>query len=171
MENYIDVGKIVSTFAVKGELVLKHALGKKSSFKGTTVVFIEEKKNSFLPYFVESIKIKNESEVYLKLEGVDTKEQAQKLNAKPVWLKEEDFKRLAAKSSPISLLGFMVINEGEELGEVLEVIEQPHQVLCRIDLNGNEALIPVHEETLEKLDKKNKKLYVVLPDGLLDLYR
>ena len=65
----------------------------------------------------------------------------------------------------------MVINEEEELGEVCEVIEQPHQVLCKIMLNGKEALIPVHEDSLEKIDKKNRKLFVNLPDGLLDIYR
>jgi len=50
------------------------------------------------------------------------------------------------------------------------VIEQPHQVLCTILYNGNEALIPVHEASLVKVDQKNKKVYVELPEGLLDIY-
>ena len=65
----------------------------------------------------------------------------------------------------------MIVNENEELGEICEVIEQPHQVLCKIMLDGKEALIPVHEDSLDKLDKKNRKLYVNLPDGLLDIYK
>ena len=60
---------------------------------------------------------------------------------------------------------------GEDLGEILEVIEQPHQVLCAILLNGKEALIPIHEDSLEKVDAKNRKVYVSLPDGLLEIYR
>jgi 16S rRNA processing protein RimM len=35
---------------------------------------------------------------------------------------------------------------------------------------GNEALIPLHEESLEKIDKKKKQVHVKLPDGLLDIY-
>ena len=58
-----------------------------------------------------------------------------------------------------------------DLGEILEVIEQPHQVLCRIHLEGKEALIPVHQETLQKIDKKNRQVLVDLPDGLLDIFR
>ena len=69
------------------------------------------------------------------------------------------------------MLGFTIINEGEDLGEILEVIEQPHQVLCSIFLNGKEALIPIHEDSLEKVDAKNRKVYVNLPDGLLDIYK
>ena len=92
-------------------------------------------------------------------------------SSKEVWLAEDDFKKFAAKSSPIALLGFNIINDGEDLGEILEVIEQPHQVLCSILLNGKEALIPIHEDSLEKVDTKNRKVYVNLPDGLLEIYR
>ena len=134
-------------------------------------IFIEEIKDSFLPYFIESAKIKNDKEVYVKLEGFQQKKRQGHLVKKEVWLTENDFKKFAANAAPISLLGFMVINEDEELGEVCEVIEQPHQVLCKIILNGKEALIPVHEDSLEKIDKKNRKLFVNLPEGLLDIYR
>jgi len=57
------------------------------------------------------------------------------------------------------------------LGKILEVIEQPHQVLCRIDLNGKEALIPLHEETIVKIDKKKSQVVVELPEGLLEIYQ
>jgi len=50
------------------------------------------------------------------------------------------------------------------------VIEQPHQVLCRLEINRKEVLIPINGETLEKMDKKNKTVFVNLPDGLLELY-
>lgn len=171
MDNYYKIGKLAATFGLGGQLVLEHSLGKKTSLKGLENIFIEEKKDSFLPWFVESAKIKNDKEVYLKLEGVSAKETAKPLVKKEVWLHENDFKKFAANAAPISLLGFMVINEDVELGEVCEVIEQPHQVLCKIMLNGKEALIPVHENSLEKIDKKNRRLFVNLPEGLLDIYR
>ena len=171
MDNYYKIGKLAATFGLQGQVVLEHSLGKKTSLKGLENIFIEEKKDSFLPYFIESAEIKNDKEVYLKLEGISAKETARALVKKEVWLAENDFKRFAANAAPISLLGFMVIHEDEELGEVCEVIEQPHQVLCKIMLNGKEALIPVHEDSLEKIDKKNRKLFVNLPDGLLDIYR
>ena len=65
----------------------------------------------------------------------------------------------------------MIVYNQEEIGEVLEVIEQPHQILCTISIDGKEALIPIHENSLQKIDKKNRKVYVDLPDGLLEIYR
>jgi 16S rRNA processing protein RimM len=170
MNEYFKIGKLAATFGTDGQMVLQHTLGKKTSLKGMEAFFIEETNDSFLPYFITSAKIKNDRDIIIAVEGIDTKEAARFLLKKEVWLAERDFKKFAASSAPISFLGFMIIENQKELGEILEVIEQPHQVLCRIMIEGKEALIPVHENSLEKVDKKNKKLYVNLPEGLLDVY-
>ncbi len=168
---YRNIGKLVAVFGLQGELVLQHRLGKKTSLKGLKTIFLEDKKDEMLPWFVENARIKGEDDLYLKLEGIDSKEAAKKLAYKEVWLSEADFGQYAGGSAPISLVGFHLWQGQDDLGEILEVIEQPHQVLCRIDLNGKEALIPVHEATLQKLDKKKHRVHVILPDGLLDVYR
>lgn len=171
MDNYFKIGKIAATFGVQGQLILEHSLGKKTSLKGLEAIFIEDKKDSFLPYFITGSKIKSDKETFISLEGLQSKEAAHYLIKKEVWLSEVDFKKHAAGAAPISLLGFVIVNNQVEIGEVIEVIEQPHQVLCAIIVDGKEALIPVHEESLEKIDKKNRKLYVNLPDGLLEIYK
>lgn len=171
MTNYISIGKLVATFGVGGELVLHHELGKSTTLKGLEVLFLEIKKDEFLPYFIEATRLKNPQELFVKLENVNTKEAAQRLVQKQVWLEEAAFHQYAGKSAPISLLGYHIIDHGNDIGEILEVIEQPHQVLARIDLDGKEALIPIHPETLLKIDKKNKQIQVELPDGLLDIFR
>jgi 16S rRNA processing protein RimM len=170
MVEYRNIGRLVSTFGVNGEILLEHRLGKKSSLKNLETIFIEDKKDEMLPYFIEHAKIKSAKEIYLKLEGVGTKEAAQKLLQKELWLTEEEFLKHAGKSAPISFVGFHLIDNGKDLGEIAEVIEQPHQVLCKMYISGKEALIPIHEETLEKIDKKKKQLHVVLPEGLLEIY-
>jgi 16S rRNA processing protein RimM len=167
---YRNIGKIISVFGLKGELIIHHHLGKKTSLKGLEIIFIEEKKDALLPYFIVSARIKNNEEVYIILEGINSKELAHKLLRKEIWLTETDFTRYAGKSAPISLVGYHMIHGDKELGEILEVIEQPHQVLCRLEMQKKEVLVPVNEATLQKIDQKNKKVFVELPDGLLDIY-
>ena len=89
---------------------------------------------------------------------------------KKVWLLTDDFEKLVDKSSSISLLGFSVFNNEKNIGIVNEVIEQPHQILLQILVNKKEAYIPLHEKTLIKIDHKKKEVYVILPDGLLEVY-
>jgi 16S rRNA processing protein RimM len=168
--NYFKIGKIVAVHGLKGEMLLKHELGKKTSLKGLQAIFIEENKNSFLPLFIEAVKIKSEKEIYLKLEGINTRETAIKLTRKEIWLQEVDFKKFAAKTAPVSLLGYTIINNNELLGEILELIEQPHQLLCRLEIKGKEVLIPLNEKFLKKTDHKKKQVTVNLPDGLLEIY-
>ncbi len=171
MNNYRNIGRLVAVFGLQGELILQHRLGAKTSLKGLKTVFLEEKKDELLPWFVESTRIKGPEDLYIKLEGLDTKEAARRVVQKEVWLTEADFAAHAPKSAPISFVGYRLLDGNQDLGEILEVIEQPHQVLCRIDLEGKEALIPMHEGTLRKVDPKKREVHVILPDGLLDIYR
>ncbi len=169
MKNYVNIGKLVATHGVKGAVVLHHSLGKKTALKGLKVFFIEELPGSFLPYFPVDMKAKNDVDILVEIEGVTTREKAASLVQKQVWLPEEEFKKYAAASAPIGLLGYMVYDNTILLGEVLEVIEQPHQVMCRIAYKTHDdILIPINEQSLVKVDKKGKKLILDLPDGLIE---
>jgi 16S rRNA processing protein RimM len=137
MTEYRNIGKFVATHGYKGDVVLLHHLGKKTSLK----------------------------------DGIDSKETAEKILKKEVWVNETDFSKYAHNSAPASLVNFHLINEGIDLGVITEVIELPHQLLCKIYFKEKEALIPLHDETLQKIDKKNKQVHVILPDGLLDIYQ
>ena len=168
--NYFKAGKLAAVHGLKGELIFKHELGKKSSLKDLKTIFIEERKDSFLPWFLESAKARSANEVLIKLETIDTREAAAKLSQKEVWLTEEDFKTYSSKSAPANLLGYTIVNNKERLTEILEIIEQPHQLLCRIEMKNKEVLIPINETFLKKIDHKKKEVIVELPDGLIDIY-
>jgi 16S rRNA processing protein RimM len=147
MSEYIHIGKIVAAHGLAGHLILEHALGTPIHFKGIDAIFIEKNASSFIPYFIQSASAKTESLTHLQVEGIS----------------------LVDKSSPLSLLGYMVIENGKELGKVKEVIEQPHQLMVTILYKDNETYIPLHEESLKGVDHAKRQVHVALPDGLLDL--
>ena len=74
--DYIHIGKIVATFGVKGEVIVQHGLEKKTNFKEVEALFVEETKDNYLPYFIQSAKAKDSSESYVLLEGIASKEAA-----------------------------------------------------------------------------------------------
>ena len=170
MTDTINIGKIVASFGLQGEMIIKHGLGRKTDLKGLAVLFISDKADNQLPYFVQTVKAKNHEEVFVQVEGIDSKEKAQLYLKRNVWLKREDFEKFAAPAASISLLGFTIVEEGKKIGEITEVIEQPHQVLCTVLVGDKEAYIPLHEESLLKIDRKKKEVHVELPEGLLDIY-
>jgi 16S rRNA processing protein RimM len=170
LNEYIHIGKLAATHGFKGEMVLKHVLGKKSDFKNVEAIFVEEPRDAYLPFFHEKSIAKNISETIIKLEGIDTKEAAMKFLQKKVWLQKNDFENLVSKTAPVNLIGFAVIENGKSLGLVEAVIEQRLQVLLQISIDNSEVLIPLHDETLKKIDRKKKEVHVTLPEGLLDIY-
>src|SRR5579863_5182079 len=91
--NFRNIGKIAAVFGLQGEVVLQHRLGKKTSLKGLKAIFVEERGDEMLPWFIEGVRVKSDTEVYVKLEGLDTKEAARKVVQKEVWLAQADFEQ------------------------------------------------------------------------------
>lgn len=170
MEDYVNIGSLAATFGVKGEMVVQHHLGANPDLAGIEVFFVEETTDRFIPYFIVDLKVRSEEELVVSFEGIDSPEKARKYLKKKIWLEANDAKRIASKSAPISLLGFSIVEKKKTLGKVLEVIEQPLQILLRIEIDGKEVLIPINESTLVKIDHKAEKIHVDLPEGLLDIY-
>jgi len=170
MLHYFMIGKLAASHGLQGELILQHNLGKAASLKNLETIFIEKEKDNFFPYFITKTTGRSADEVLIKLEGIDNKEEARKLTPQKVWVTKEDFDRFVKKSAPISLLGYILFGNGKDLGEIIEVIEQPGQLICVIMYQQKEVLIPVHDDNLQKIDNRHKKVYVNIPDGLLEIY-
>jgi 16S rRNA processing protein RimM len=172
MSNYFQIGKIVAAFGLEGELVLTHQTGSSRPLRHVEVLFLEEKKGSFIPYFITATREKGPREVLIKLEGITDRESARKLLSRKVYLEEKEFRQQVSADSPLAYLGFQVQdNRSGILGEIAEIVEMPGQWLAKVYEKGHELLIPLNEETLQKVDHKQAMLYVDLPDGLLDIYR
>lgn len=170
---YIQIGRLVATHGIKGDLILEHGVGehiKSGALQRIKAIFIEPVKDSYIPYFIEKVTPRSKGEWLVKLEGTDSKESAKLLIRKNVWLPRQDFDGLMDGFQPVTLIGYMVIDNGRLLSEVEEVIEQPHQILLKITYQEKEVLIPLHSETLKQVDQKGRKVLVNLPDGLLDIY-
>ncbi|MBU3715332.1 MAG: 16S rRNA processing protein RimM, partial [Ferruginibacter sp.] len=100
MSQYFKIGKLAASHGLKGDLILQHNLGKETALKGLETIFIQEKKDSFIPYFIEKATTRTIDESLIKLEGINTKEEARKLTPKEVWLEQKDFIEHTASSSP-----------------------------------------------------------------------
>ena len=170
MSQYIHIGKIVAPHGITGHVIIEHALGKPIHFKGIDAIFVEKNAASFIPYFIQSASAKTDTISHLQLEGINSREATAMLLGKKVWLPQDEFQKLVDKQSPLVLLGYTVVEAGKSLGVIQEVIEQPHQLMVTILYQGQEAYIPLHEESLKAVNHKAKTISVELPDGLLDLY-
>jgi 16S rRNA processing protein RimM len=170
MNDYIHIGKIAAPHGVDGTLIVEHALGKRVNFKDVEVLFIEKAKDSFIPYFITKAVGKTTELTHVQVEQIGTREKANILTGKKVWLLQVDFHKVVGKQAPIGLMGYAIVEKGQSLGVIKEVIEQPHQLLVTIVIKEQEVYIPLHEESLLGVDHAKKIVEVNLPEGLLDVY-
>ena len=166
----VRIGKIVAVNGLKGEVILEHNLGKRSELKGLLSVMIETKKDELIPYFVETAKARSATESILKFEGVDTPEKAKLITRKNAWIAEKDFDAHVSKQSSTALLGYILFDKKIRIGEITAVLEQQQQILCTVEINGKEALIPVHSDNTLHMNSKERTIEVDIPDGLLEIY-
>ena len=163
-------GKIIKTHGFKGELIISVGYPIPGIFNKTNYIFIETE-GLLVPFFLESVQGAGSS-VNIKFEDVDSEEKSRLLCGCNMWLPKKFMPEQLKKQLDIpGYTGFRVIDQQKgEIGLLENVLEMPQQQMLQIMKGPKEILIPVTEEIIVKIDKKNKTIYIDAPDGLIDLY-
>ncbi len=167
-DEYFNLGAISKVFSFKGEIVAKFTVEVPHLFDNLKTIFIDEK-GSLVPYFVEKAEPQLNGFVRIKFKGVNTQEEAKKLLKCDLYLPDTLLPRLSEDEFYFhEIVGFMAFDEeGKEVGEVLEIYDLPNNPVAEIMIQGKEVLCPLN--LMIQLDKKNKKLHIEIPEGLVDL--
>ena len=174
MEKYTSIGFTKKEHRLKGELKVLVEDEYLEDFLKTPVIFLSIK-GRHLPFFVEKATLENE--LTLKLEDVDSKEAAQLLSSKEIFLQpanilKKEERKIEVESDLVfgHLVDFTLVDaEIGELGKIEDVIEFPQQEMAVISHNEKEIFIPLHESLIEKIDEKKQYIYMNLPEGILDI--
>lgn len=124
-----------------------------------------------VPFFVEEYRFRSDTTALVKLERVDTAEQARKFTNVEVYFPKKYAEEDDSDDIPTwqYFVGFLVedVNHGK-LGEIVAVDDSTLNVLFAIEnAEGEEILLPAHEEFIVKLEKKKRRLTMEIPEGLL----
>ena len=124
-----------------------------------------------IPFFIEEYRFRSDTTALVKLDRIDTAEQARKFTNVEVYFPLKYVE--VDDSDDIPTWGYFVgfhvtdINHGD-LGEIVAVDDSTMNVLFTIETpDGEEILLPAHEELMVKLEKKKRSLTVEVPEGLL----
>lgn len=168
-EELIKIGRFNKPHGVKGEL----------SFTFTDDVFdrtdcpyiVCEIDGIFVPFFIEEYRFKSDTTALIKLEDVDNETEARPFSLLDVYFPKSYYDTAAEEEAPSDyFIGFTVVDsERGELGEIVGVDDTTENVLFEIDHAGRELLVPAVDEFVCEIDEENRRLYMNIPEGLLDL--
>ena len=110
--------------------------------------------------------------MFVQLQDVKTMEQAVVFLGKGVFLPNELLPELDDNDFYFKeIIGFKLIDEVKgEVGTISDVLEYPTQAVMQVMHDGKEILIPIHDDIIQKVNKKAKTLNIKAPDGLIDMY-
>ncbi len=167
-----QLGHITKTHGVSGELVLYLDVDNPAEYADLETVLLEVK-GELIPYFIESIAIVKGSRAIVAFEDVDTIEQAERLINCGAYLPLDELEPITDETRFYfhEIVGYQVVDaEAGELGIVRGVYAMNAQDLIAMDYQGKEVLIPINSDIVRTVNREARKLNVVLPAGLLDIY-
>ena len=124
-----------------------------------------------VPFFIESYRFRSDSTALIKLEGVDTEQQAKRFNNIEVYFPKAHVDEVEDDELTWNFfIGFRIedVKKGV-IGTVTDVDDSTINTLFIVDYAGKEVLIPAQEDLIIDLDRENKVITMELPEGLLDI--
>ncbi len=165
------VGKIVKKYSFKGELLVKLDSDEPEQFLEMESVFVEKHKN-LIPFFIESVSLHKSALLRVKFEDITSEEAADGLLGSELYLPLDLLPELSGNNFYYhEIIGFTIIDESfGKVGSVKSVNDTTAQALFVIDRDGTEILIPVSDDIIQNVNRKDKTITIQAPEGLIDLY-
>ena len=168
-DEIFPIGQITKAHGLKGEL----------SFTTTSAILedvevpfvILEPEGLLVPFYIESVRMKTDTTGRLKLERVDTEEQAREYAGLTIYLPNMFLDEIEDTEIETEyFVGFEITDEEKgRIGRVLAVDQSTANALFVVETESGEVLIPVAEEYITGIDHDRKIISLKLPEGLLDL--
>lgn len=169
-EDVYKIGVLTKTHGVSGELSMTFTDDVFDRVDAEYLVCLMD--GILVPFFMEEYRFCSQTTVLIKFEDIDSEEQARKMTGVEVYfpkaLAEEDHEGEYAWSG---FKGFFVADsEHGDLGIVANVDDSTMNVLFEIrSSSGRIVLVPATEDLIDDIDYKGRKLYMTLPEGLLNI--
>ncbi|WP_010243547.1 ribosome maturation factor RimM [Acetivibrio cellulolyticus] len=171
MLQYFEIGKVVNTHGVKGEIKVVPLTDDPNRFNKLKSAFIaSEISENMQKYNFEGIKF-HKNFVLLKLKGIDDPNEAEKLKDKFIIIDREDAVKLPEGSFFVcDLINCEVYDEKEnKLGVLIDILQTgSNDVYVVRDENKKEILVPALKSVVKEVSIEDKKIIVELPQGLID---
>ena len=168
MQKRLEIGQIVNTFGIKGEVKVMPFTDDINRFDYLEKVYVKTRKDE-KQYKVENARY-HKNMVLLKLEGIENPEQAEMLRNAFLEIDREDAIPLEEGTYFIAdLIGLEVYtDEGKLLGKVEDIYNAgANDVYVVKDELGKQILLPGIDEVIKEVDLDNEKIIVHLIPGLI----
>ena len=165
----ILLGKIIKSHGFEGAVTVRLETAFQGRVPEMESVFLEFEGKP-VPFLISSYEILDNKLIRMVFDGYDSLEKIRILLGCRIFLStaaDVEFR----ENDSLRIIGYQINTvDNKLLGTVMEMIENPGQILLKIqDKKGNEILVPFHEDLITTVDNKNKVITMDLPEGLTEI--
>ena len=154
---YIEAGEIVSTHGIKGEVKVLCWLDDPEMLCEFDRVRISGKE-----YTIQQCRVQKSCNL-VKLDGIDTMDDAQAMRGKILQLYREDIDDEVIFAA--ELIGMVVYTDGKEIGKIVEVLDYPGNSVYVVR-GRHEYMIPAVNQFILSTDMEANRMEVRLIEGM-----
>lgn len=165
-EEVYKIGRLGKPHGVRGELNMQVDDDVFDRVDADFIVLMVD--GILVPFFFEEYRFRTDTTALVKFEGVDTLERARELTNCDVYFLRRMTEEPDEECTWAFLVGFCLVDDatGKTIGRVASVDDTTQNILFELD---DGTLIPAAEELMTRIDKEERRLFMTLPEGLLEL--
>ena len=169
--NCVKVGYVQKPHGIHGELVIRFQEEFYETLEENPALFLEID-NLLVPFFIsdEGLRFKSGESVITQLDWVDSDKKAKDLCGLSVYVDREDVIEFEDEMSPHALIGYQLFDQIlGPIGQITEVNDFSGNVLLSVVFQGKDALVPLNDDLIVRLDEDLHEIELRIPEGLFDL--
>jgi 16S rRNA processing protein RimM len=170
-EDCFYLGKIVSKYSFKGEVLIKLDTDEPELYTTLESVLVLLG-NSLIPFFIKHSSLHKSNLLRVRFEEIKDESDADRVMGSEIYLPLEFLPKLSGnKFYYHEVIGFKLVDSVYgDIGTIQSINDAASQVLLEAEKDGKNLMIPVNDEIITKIDRPNKTIFVTTPEGLVDLY-
>lgn len=166
MKKYLEIGKIVSVFGIKGEVKVEPWCDSPAFICEFDTLYYK----SGTPVEIERSRV-HKNQALLKIKGVETPEQGKLLRGRVLYMDRDDVELDEGTYFRQDLIG-LTVKDGktdEEYGKISDVLETGANDVYEItDDNSEKKYIPAIPDVIDSVDLENGVMLITPLEGLFD---
>lgn len=170
-EDCFYLGKIVSKYSFKGEVLVKLDTDDPEVYENMESVFVSLG-NNLVPFFIKRCRLHKSNLLRIDFEEVKSESDADRIMRSDLYLPLTMLPKLSGnKFYYHEVIGFTILDEVHgDIGMVQSVNDSTSQALFEVEKGDKQLLIPINDEIIKKVDRSKKTIFVTTPEGLVELY-
>lgn len=167
-----EIGRLAKPHGINGEIVAVTEFDADMILSLKCIILNIDGIN--VPFFINSARPKNHESVLITIDGITTDDKASALCNNTIYALSADLETDDNNDEDVfyakDLIGFCIIENGCQIGEIIDIEDSTENALFIIKRsNDNITYIPIADEFIVEICIDSKTVIMDLPTGIMDL--